>query len=105
MPTQTKADRQAAAQKAAATRKRNEIRESSQLRGRRAVATRRRNEARDRLGDARKSASSAVSELGSAARSIGDDAFKGWLSFIPLGENAADRASGESSGTSSREKS
>ena len=105
MPTQTKADRQAAAQKAAATRKRNETRENAQLRGRRAVATRRRNEARDRLTDARKSASSAVSELGSAARSIGDAAFKGWLSFIPLGENAADKADTGSTGPSTAKRS
>jgi len=105
MPTQTKADRQAAAQKAAATRKRNETRENAQLRGRRGVATRRRNEARDRLTDARKSASSGISELGSAAKSIGDAAIKGWLSFIPLGENAADKADARSNGSSTDDRS
>lgn len=105
MPTQTKADREAAAQKAAATRKRNETRASSQERGRRSVATRRRNEARDRLTDARKSASSAVSDIGSAAKSIGDAAVKGWLSFIPLGENAADKADGRPNGSSTERKS
>jgi hypothetical protein len=88
MPTQTKADRQAAAQKAAATRKRNETRAGASERGRRAASTRRRNEAIDHLTEARKSASNAASDLGTAARSVGEAAVKGWLSLLPFANGA-----------------
>jgi hypothetical protein len=88
MPTQTKADRQAAAQKAAATRKRNENKAGASERGRKAAATRRRNEAVDHLTEARRSASHAASDLGTAAKSLGDAAFKGWLSLLPFANGA-----------------
>ena len=60
MTTQTKADRQAAAQKAAATRKRNEKRETSQDAGRKAAATRHRNDALKAAKRARKDAENAL---------------------------------------------
>ena len=67
MTTQTKADRQAAAQKAAATRKRNEKRETSQDAGRKAAATRHQNDAVKAAKRARKDAGNGLANLGSAA--------------------------------------
>jgi hypothetical protein len=69
MATQTKADRQAAAQKAAATRKRNEIRETSTAAGRRAAATRQQKDAIKAAKRARKDVAQGLSGVGSAARS------------------------------------
>ena len=72
MATQTKADRQEAAQKAAATRRRNEKRETSSDAGRKAAATRHRNDALEAAKRARKDAENALSDLGSAAKSARD---------------------------------
>ena len=72
MATQTQADREEAAQKAAATRRRNEIREKSQETGRKAAATRHRNDAIKALKGARKDVGKAASTVGSAARSTRD---------------------------------
>lgn len=72
MTTQTKADRQAAAQKAAATRKRNEKRETSQDAGRKGAATRHQNDAVRAVKRARKDAGNGFSNLGSAAKSARD---------------------------------
>jgi hypothetical protein len=72
MTTQTKADREAAAQKAAATRKRNEQRESNQDAGRKAAATRHQKAAIKAAKRARKDAGHGFSSLGSAAKSARD---------------------------------
>jgi hypothetical protein len=72
MATQTKADRQEAAQKAAATRKRNEKRESSAQAGRKAAATRHQKDAVRAVKRARKDAGNGLSNLGSAAKSARD---------------------------------
>ena len=53
---QTKADRSAAAKKAAATRKRNEIRNSSQTAGKKAAGTRQGRDAKDAAARARRQA-------------------------------------------------
>lgn len=71
MATQTKADRSAAAKKAAATRERNQIRSKSQDQGRKAAASRFANDARDNLGKARTEASRAVSTAGNVGRAAG----------------------------------
>lgn len=72
MTTQTKADRQAAAQKAAATRKRNAKRENNQDAGRKAAATRHQNDAIRAAKRARKDAGNGFANLGSAAKSARD---------------------------------
>ena len=72
MTTQTNADRQAAAQKAAATSKRNEKRETSQNAGRKAAATRHQNDAVKAAKRARKDAGNGLANLGSAAKSARD---------------------------------
>ena len=72
MTTQTKADRQEAAQKAAATRKRNEKREESSVAGRKAAASRFQNDAVEAAKRARKEVGGAVSNLGTAAKSARD---------------------------------
>jgi hypothetical protein len=82
---QTKADRRAAAQKAAATRKRNKIKAESKARGKKAGATRQGNAAAESLGQAKRTASGAVSGLGTAAKSVGKAAKQ-------AGKSAATRA-------------
>lgn len=79
---QTKADRQAAAKKAAATRERNQIRSSSKQRGRKAASSRRLNEARENLEGARKAAGSIVSGTTGAARHVGDAAVNAGKSVV-----------------------
>ena len=74
MTTQTKADRQAAAKKAAATRERNRTREESKERGTKAAATRQGNQAAESVDRAKQSARSAGGGLKAAARSVGDAA-------------------------------
>lgn len=71
MATQTKADRSEAAKKAAATRKRNEIRDSSRIGGVKATATRQRNDAIEAAKRARQEAGKAVGSLATAAKSVG----------------------------------
>jgi hypothetical protein len=71
---QTKADRQAAAKKAAATRERNKKRAQSQEAGTKGAATRQGNEARAGAQQAKQSANGAVHGLKSAVRSLGDAA-------------------------------
>lgn len=73
---QTKADRSAAAKKAAATRERNQIREESSERGHKAATSRFQRQAQDSVKDARRAASSAASNAGGAVKSVGDAAFK-----------------------------
>lgn len=73
---QTKADRSAAAKKAAATRERNQIREDSQERGQKAAASRFQNQAADSLSDAKRAAGSVVSNTTGAVKSVGDAAYK-----------------------------
>lgn len=70
--TQTKADRQEAAQKAAATRKRNETRQTSQDAGRKAAATRHQNDAVKAVKKARKNVGAGFSSFGSAATQTRD---------------------------------
>ena len=72
MTTQTKADRQAAAQKAAATRKRNAKRENNREAGRKAAATRHQNDALKAAKRVRKDAGNGLANLGSAAKSARD---------------------------------
>src|SRR5688572_29271510 len=76
MATQTKADRQAAAKKAAATRKRNEIRRESSDAGRKAAATRLRDDAAKSVKRARKDLNTAAGNVQSAAKSAGEAAVK-----------------------------
>lgn len=76
MATQTKADRTAAAKKAAATRERNQKREASQDAGRKGVATRLVTEARDNVGRARTEASKAGTNVGNVAKATGTAAYK-----------------------------
>ena len=64
--TQTKADRQEAAKKAAATRERNRTREESKQRGTKAAATRQGNAAGESVEQAKQSARSAGGGLKSA---------------------------------------
>jgi hypothetical protein len=71
MATQTKADRREAAQKAAATRERNQVREESRAQGTKAASTRQANEAVDRARDAKRALSGAASGIRSAATSTG----------------------------------
>ena len=71
---QTKADRQEAAKKAAATRERNRKREESQERGTKAAATRQGNQAAASADKAKQSVGAAGGGLKSAVRSIGDAA-------------------------------
>jgi hypothetical protein len=71
---QTKADRQAAAKKAAATRQRNQVRNTSQNRGQKAASTRQANEAVASLDQAKRTAKSAVSGIGTAAKYAGEAA-------------------------------
>jgi hypothetical protein len=80
--TQTKADRQEAAKKAAATRERNRTREASQERGTKAAASRQQNNASDHLSDVRKNAGKAVGGVTSAARSLGTAASEAGKSVL-----------------------
>lgn len=75
MTTQTKADRQEAAQKAAATRKRNQTRDSSREAGRKAAATRQQNDAIEAAKQARRDVDNAFSSLGSAVKSSREASF------------------------------
>ena len=69
MATQTQADRREAAQKAAATRERNEARAESSAQGTKAASTRQANEAADRARETKRSLSSAASDVRSAGGS------------------------------------
>jgi hypothetical protein len=73
---QTKADRQAAAKKAAATRQRNTTRKRSQTTGKKAAATRQGNAAAQNAQQARGAAGQAIGGLTSAARFVGEAAFQ-----------------------------
>ena len=83
--TQTKADRSAAAKKAAATRERNQVRAESQTQGIKAAATRQSNAAKDGFSDARRTVGSAAGGLVSAGKSAGNAA-------VDLGKSAVNRA-------------
>jgi hypothetical protein len=71
MAPQTKADRQAAAKKAAATRERNRARADNSKRGTKAAASAQSNRASAHVDEAKHSANSAVGGLVSAAKSLG----------------------------------
>src|SRR4051812_46489867 len=71
---QTKADRQAAAKKGAATRKRNEQRASSQTAGKKSASTRQGKAAAGAAQDAKSAAKGAASGLAGAAKSAGSAA-------------------------------
>src|SRR5215211_781895 len=79
---QTKADRQAAAKKGAATRQRNKVKTQSQSRGKRAASTRQGRAAADQ---AKRAAGSAVGGVKKAAKSAGGAAKS-------AGKSAASRA-------------
>ena len=74
MSQQTKADREAAGKKAAATRQRNEARADASAGGKKAGATRHANNATKSLREARRAAHSAVSEARNVAGSVGEAA-------------------------------
>jgi hypothetical protein len=82
---QTKADRQEAAKKAAATRERNRTRSKSSIRGTKAASSRQGNAAADSFGDVRRALGNAGDELVSAAKSAGAAAKE-------AGKSAATRA-------------
>jgi len=71
---QAKADRKAAGVKAAATRKRNEARNSAETRGEKAAASRQLNDATKSARQARRAIDHAASDIASAAKSVGDAA-------------------------------
>ena len=87
MATRTKADRQAAAKKAAATRRRNQVRARSQQQGHKAASTRQKNEAASALDQATSTAKGAVTNLGNAGKLVGTAALK-------AGKSVANRAVG-----------
>ena len=87
MATRTKADRQAAAKKAAATRKRSQVRARSQQQGHKAASTRQKNEAAGALDQATSTAKGAVMSLGGAGKLVGTAALK-------VGKSVANRAAG-----------
>ena len=82
MATQTKADRQAAAKKAAATRKRNEVRNRSSQSGHKAASTRQKNEARSALDQASTRAKGAATGLGNAGKLVGTAAVEAGKSVV-----------------------
>jgi hypothetical protein len=79
---QTKADRQTAAKKAAATRQRNTTRTRSQTTGKKAAATRQGRTAAQNAQQARTSANSGLGSLTSAAVSLGEAAFNAGKSVV-----------------------
>ncbi len=91
MATQTKADRQAAAKKAAATRERNQAKARSRQAGRRAASSRQRNEAAGALDQATSRAKGAFTGLGNAGKLVGTAALK-------LGKSVVNRAVGSGGG-------
>ena len=82
---QTKADRRAAAQKGAATRRRNQAREESETAGKKAASTRQANDAVDDARQAKSSLGSSVSGLKTVAESATG-------ALINAGKSAASRA-------------
>ena len=85
MATQTKADRQAAAKKAAATRQRNNVRARSQQTGHKAASTRQKNEALGALDKAQTTAKGAFTSLGTVGKLVGTAA-------VEAGKSVASRA-------------
>ena len=92
---QTKADRQAAAKKAAATRERNRTREKASERGTKSAASRQGNEARAGATQAKQSANSALGGVTSAAKSLGGAA-------VSAGKSVATRSRGRQEVADSR---
>ena len=87
MATRTKADRQAAAKKAAATRQRNQVKARSRKQGHKAASTRQKNEAGSALDQATSTAKGAITGLGNAGKLVGSAAIK-------AGKSVANRAAG-----------
>jgi hypothetical protein len=71
---QTKADRSAAAKKAAVTRERNRERAEAGVQGKKSAASRQAGEARDSVTQAKTAAGKAASSVVSAAKHAGDAA-------------------------------
>ena len=92
MATRTKADRQAAAKKAAATRERNQVRARARQQGHRAASTRQKNDAASALDQATSTAKGALSGLGNAGKLVGTAA-------LHAGKSVASRAAGRGRGT------
>jgi hypothetical protein len=91
MATRTKADRQAAAKKAAATRQRNQVRARSRQQGHKAASTRQKNEAASALDQATSTAKAAVTGLGNAGKLVGTAALKAGKSAANLAAAAGRR--------------
>jgi hypothetical protein len=91
MATRTKADRQAAAKKAAATRQRNQVRARSRQQGHKAASSRQRNEAASALDQATSRAKGAVTGLGNAGKLVGTAALKAGKSVASLAAAAGRR--------------
>ena len=91
MAPQTKADRQAAAKKGAATRERNRTRAESSKRGTKAAASAQSNRASANVDEAKHSANSAVGGLVSAAKSLGGAA-------VQAGKSVATRSKADKRG-------
>ena len=85
MATRTKADRQAAAKKAAATRERNQARSQSSQTGHKAASTRQKNEAASALDQATTRAKGAFTGIGNAGKLVGTAA-------VQAGKSVASRA-------------
>jgi hypothetical protein len=91
MATRTKADRQAAAKKAAATRQRNQVRARSRQQGHKAASTRQKNEAASALDQATSRAKGAVTGLGNAGKLVGTAALKAGKSVVSFAAAAGRR--------------
>ena len=87
MASQTKADRQAAAKKGAATRQRNQVKARSRQAGHKAASSRQKNEAASALDQATSRAKGAITGVGNAGKLVGTAAVK-------FGKSVANRAAG-----------
>lgn len=91
MATQAKADRQAAAKKAAVTRQRNTQKTRSQQAGQKAASTRQKNQAAGTLDQARSKAKGAVTGLGGAGKLAGTAAIQAGKSIATRAKSATGR--------------
>ena len=89
MAQATKADRKAAAKKAAATRERNRTKAKSQVRGTKAASSRQSNAAADSLGQAKQAATGAITGLATAAKHVGTAAVEAGKSVTTRGKAPA----------------
>ena len=91
MATRTKADRQAAAKKAAATRQRNQVKARSRQQGHKAASSRQKNQAVSALDQASSRAKGAVTGLGNAGKLVGTAAIQAGKSVASFAAGAAKR--------------